>query len=178
MKRALTLSFAVTCVCAWMLLGQQAGQMPKPSPEHEKLDYFVGKWTTTGEMKQTPFMPAGKFTGSDDNEWQPGGFFLILHSTGELPMGKYQELAVMGYSAAEKAYTYDGYNSMGEHETSKGTLEGNTWTWLGEQKMEGKVIKGRFVQQVVSPTSYTFKYDVSVDGGPWTNVMEGKSTKQ
>jgi hypothetical protein len=29
----------------------------------------------------------------------------------------------------------------------------------------------------VSPTSYTYAYDVSIDGGPWTNVMEGKATK-
>ena len=30
----------------------------------------------------------------------------------------------------------------------------------------------------VSPTSYTYKYEISQDGNTWTLVMDGKSTKK
>jgi hypothetical protein len=67
---------------------------------------------------------------------------------------------------------------MGEHDLSKGTISGNTWTWLSpEQEMGGKKVKGRFVLKETSPTSYTYAYDMSVDGGAWTSIMEGKATK-
>ena len=32
--------------------------------------------------------------------------------------------------------------------------------------------------KVVSPTSYTFKYEMSQDGTSWTTVMDGKATKK
>ena len=39
---------------------------PKPGPEHQKLAYYEGKWTTESEIKANPFMPAGKYTSKDD----------------------------------------------------------------------------------------------------------------
>ena len=45
-------------------LGAQAPPQ-KPGPEHKKLDYFVGKWTSTADMKASPFGPGGKMTASD-----------------------------------------------------------------------------------------------------------------
>ena len=32
--------------------------------------------------------------------------------------------------------------------------------------------------KIVSPTSYTFKFDVSVDGTNWMPFMEAKATKK
>ena len=176
MTRA-TFLFAAACLCASTTQAQQPPPTSQPGPEHKRLAYFAGNWTSQGEMKQNPFMPAGKFTSTDHNEWFPGGFFLLLHSTAKSPMGTMNGLAIMGYSAEEKTYTYDAFDSMGSHDVSKGTVEGKTWTWMGESKVEGKVIKGRYVMQELSPTSYSFQYDFSTDGSTWTRVMEGKATK-
>jgi hypothetical protein len=43
--------------------------------------------------------------------------------------------------------------------------------------MGGKVIKGRYTVKVLSPTSYTFKFETASDAGDWNTVMEGKATK-
>jgi uncharacterized protein DUF1579 len=174
-KRSLSAAIFGLFVIANGLLAQ-APQLPKVGAEHKMLHYFVGKWMTEGQMKASPFGPAGKFTSIDRNEMMPGGFFVVLHSDGKGPRGVIKELAVMGYNAEEKAYTYDGFTNLGEHEESKGTVQGDTWTWTNETKMGGKTVKGRFIIKEVSPTSYTFNYDISADGG-WTNVMDGKSTK-
>jgi hypothetical protein len=177
MNRVTISIFALAGVLAGVGLAQQEVQMPKPGPEHTRLAYFAGHWTSEGEMKASPFAPAGKFTSTDENEMLPGGFFLVMRSSGTSPMGPIHSLAVMGYNSEEKVYAYDAFSNMGEHEVSKGAIEGATWTWNGESKYQGQVIKGRFVITEVSPTSYTFTYDFSTDGAHWTRVMEGKSTK-
>ena len=60
---------------------------------------------------------------------------------------------------------------------AKGTLSGDTWVYNGESKMNGKVIKGRFTMKELGPTSYTYKFEMSMDGSKWTDIMDGKSTK-
>ena len=175
MKRMVTVAMFAVLVAGIVMA--QAPPMPKPQPEHQKLHYFVGEWKSEGEMKASPFGPAGKFTSTDHNHML-GDFFLVMNSEGSGPMGAFKEVAVMGYDAKAKKYTYAGYNSMGEHDTSSGTISGDTWTWLSpEQEMGGKKAKGRFILKEVSPTSYTYTFDSSTDGGPWTKVMDGKATK-
>jgi len=160
------------------LLVAQAPPMPKSGPEHQRLRYFVGEWKNEGTMKASPMGPGGKFTGTDHNSML-GDFFLVLRSEGNGPMGATKGIAMMGYDPKEKGYTYDGFDSMGEHDIAKGSISGPTWTWLSpEQEMGGKKIKGRFILKEVSATSYTYSYDMSVDGGEWTNIMEGKATKE
>jgi len=106
-----------------------------------------------------------------------GGFFLISHSDFKSAMGNGSGLAVMGYNAEDKVYTYDEYNSVGEAEHSKGTIDGDTWTWTSEEKMGGQTMKGRFVMKILSPTSYSFKYEMSQDGTNWTTAMDGTAAK-
>lgn len=156
---------------------QNPPQPPKPGPEQKRLDYFAGKWTSELEMKPSPFGPGGKMTTKDHTEWLPGGFFLVTHSTWAGVMGEGTELAVMGYSADEKVYTYDAFNSMGEADHSKGTVNGDTWTWTNTTKMGDKKISGRFIIKELSPASYSFKFEMAPEGGEWATVMEGKATK-
>lgn len=176
MKRAVTLAWILFALVCGRLLAQ-APPLPKPAPEHQKLGYFVGEWKNEGTMKASPWGPAGKFTGTDHNSML-GDFFLVMHSEGTGPMGATKDVAVLGFDAKGKVYTYDGYDTMGMHETSKGTVSGKTWTWYSpEEEMGGKKVKGRFILNEVSATSYTYSYDTSTDGGAWTNMMEGKATK-
>jgi hypothetical protein len=177
MKRALAVMLPAMMMFAQAIAAQKPPQMPKPGPEQKKLAFLVGRWNTEGEMKPGPMGPGGKFTSTDRNEWLPGGFFLVMHSEGKSPMGPSHEVAVMGYDSEQKTYTYDGFDNMGEHDISKGTVEGDTWTWNSESKMGGQMIKGKFTIKVVSPTEYTFKYEMSTDGRTWTTGVEGKSTK-
>jgi hypothetical protein len=67
---------------------------------------------------------------------------------------------------------------MGEFEDSKGTVDGDTWTWTADEKMGGTTMKGRFSMKMTSVTSYNFAYDMSQDGAKWTTVMEGKASKK
>jgi len=152
---------------------------PKPAPELQKLNYFLGQWMSSGDMKPSPFGPGGKFTDSGHGEWMEGGFFLVIHSEFNSPsMGTSKGVAYMGYDPQDKVYTYDAFSSMGENIHSKGTLDGDTWNWTNDMKMGPKTIKTRYTMKILSPTSYTFNFAMSEDGAKWETMMEGKATKQ
>lgn len=176
MKR-FTSTLLVILLCAAFAVAQNPPEQPKRSPELTKLDYFTGTWHLAGDMKASPFGPAGKFTGTEHNQWMEGGFFLLSHADESTPMGKGKGLAIFGYDANDKAYTYQAYNSRGESEHARGTLEGNIWTWTNEQKMGDKLMRGRFTVKTTSPTAYDFKFEMAPEGGDWATVMEGKATK-
>jgi hypothetical protein len=164
----------------WMTLAAAAvAQMdtPKPSPEHKKLDVFAGSWTLDGDLKASSMGPAGKMNETEKCEWMDGDFFLVCHADAKTTMGNGIAVSFMGYSTDDKAYTYREFNSYGEFTESKGSLDGDTWTWTGDDKMGGMVIKGKFIMKMTSPTSYDFTYEMSQDGTKWTLIMDGKATK-
>lgn len=152
--------------------------IPKPGPEHKKLDFFVGHWTSEGDTKPGPMGPGGKFTMQENSEWMDGGYFVVIHSKysgGGMPNGT--STAYMGYDTQEKVYTYDEFNSMGEHIHSTGMLDGDTFTWTSDMKMGPQTMKGRFTMKLTPPSAYAYKFEVSPDGKDWSLVMEGKDTK-
>jgi len=165
---------------AWLVLATAAiaqMEMPKPGPEHKKLDMFAGSWMLDGDMKASAMGPGGKMTENEKCEWMEGGFFIVCHADFKSSMGDGSGLTLMGYSPDDKSYTYREFNSWGEFTDSKGTVDGDTWTWVKDEKMGGTTMKGRFKMTIASPTSYAFSYEMSPDGTKWTMVMDGKATK-
>jgi hypothetical protein len=170
----------VTMCGAWLVLAAVAlaqMEMPKPGPEHKKLDIFAGSWTLDGDMKPGPMGPGGKMTETEKCEWMDGGFFLVCHSDFKGTMGNGSGASYMGYSNDDKAYTYREFNSWGEFTDAKGSVDGDTWIWTSDEKMGGMTMKGRFTVKITSPTTYDFSFEMSQDGTKWTTVMDGKATK-
>lgn len=160
---------------AAIALGQSGP--PAPGPEHAKLDTFAGSWTLEGAMKAGPSSPESKFTESQKCEWMLGNFYVVCHTDYKSGMGDGSAVSYMGYSDEDKAYTYREFNSSGEFEESRGSVDGDTWTWTSDEKMGGKLIKSRFTMKLTSPTSYNFTFEMSRDGTSWNTVMDGKAIK-
>jgi len=178
-------TLARTAVCLVVAAGVQLAaqappaQAPTPSAEHKRLGYFVGRWTTEGEMKPSPMGPGGKVTATESCTWFQGNFAVVCNSEGKTPMGPSKSLGIMSYSAEEKVYTYYGVESspMAMTTVPRGTVEGDTWTYTDEMQMGGQKIKSRVIIKEVSPTSYTFRMEIQGPDGNWTPMMESKSTK-
>ena len=177
MNRTLSTLTAVVILCVAHAIAQTPPPTPKPGPEQKNLNYFAGTWKVTGDLKPGPMGPGGKLTGTERNEWMPGGFFIVSHSSGSSPLGKETGLAVYGYDTDKKTYTYDEFNSVGEVVHATGTFDGKVWTWTSDSPMMGKPTKGHFIVTTTSPTSYTFKFEMSQDGANFATVMEGTGTK-
>jgi hypothetical protein len=172
-------AISVVVLAGFRLASAQAPQPPKPGPEHQKLGYFVGKWTTEGEMKPGPMGPGGKITSSDTCEWFDGRFSVVCHGDGKNPMGPTKSIGILGYSTEEKVYTYSGVDNSNMTMTSvpRGTVQGDTWTYNDESMMGGKKVKSRVIIKELSPTEYTFKMEFQGPDGKWAPMMESKSTK-
>lgn len=163
----------VGCILLLAFAALLPAQESEPGPEQQKLGYFVGAWMLNGDMK-----PGGKFSGTEQNEWLSGGFFVVSHSDTKMSTGDIKGLSVMGYDPDAGAYTYHAFSSTGTIESATGTLQDDTWTWLSESKMNGTAVKTRFTVKEVSGKSYTFKFETSTDGGKaWSKIMEGKAAK-
>jgi len=173
------MGLVVVMMMLWVVAGmaQQPAGPPQPGPEHKKLAYFAGKWTSEGETKPGPFGPGGKFTFTETCEWFTGGFALVCHSEGKFGEATVKGLSVMGYDPSEKTYTYFETNTMGENFFSRGNVEGDTWTWHNEGKMNDKPVRARFTLKQVSADSSTYKFEMASGDAPFTLVMEGKQTR-
>lgn len=157
----------------------QPPQAPKPGPEHKRLQYFVGKWTGTGEMKPGPMGPGGKVTYNDTCEWFEGGFSVICRSEGKGPMGPMKSIGILSYHPEEKVYTYYGTDNSGMTmaTVAKGTVSGNTWTYTDESTFGGQKVKIRATITEVSPKEQTFLMEIQGADGKWVPMMESKLTK-
>lgn len=181
MKRKTSFALGFVLILISVAAVAQMGP-PTPAPELKKLDYFTGNWTTEATVAPGPWGAGGKFSDSDNVEWMKGGFFLLNHSDFSLPAeigGSGTSLAILGYDADKKVYTEQRFDSTGRHVVLTGTIEGDTLTWLGENNYNGMQIKSRFNIKMISPASYTLKYEVSADGGAsWLPFYEGKAAKK
>lgn len=150
---------------------------PQPGPEHKKLAYFVGKWNSEGEEKASPFGPGGKFTGTETCEWFTGNFSVVCHSEGKAPEGSFKAVSIFSYDPAERTYVFFETNNYGENIYSRGTVEGDTWTWNNEFKMGGKPARARYTMKQVSGDVATYKLEMGSGDGPMAVAMEGKQTR-
>ena len=158
-------------------VAQQAAIAPKPSPGHKKLAAFVGTWKDEAEIKPGPLGPGGKMSLTETCEWFTGGFSLVCHAEATGVMGELKTLSVLTYDTEEQVYRSYDLNSVGQSGAAKGTVDGDTWTFDGESKIGGKLIKTRYTIQLPSPDSAVLKAEASVAGGPMTLLMELKGTR-
>ena len=180
MNRYKTIAVGAVLLCSLAAVAQMS--QPTPSPELKKLDYFAGNWTHEATIVPGPWGPGGKFSDNVSSEWMKGNFFLVSHSDFSMPAdmgGSGSGIAILSYDPDKKVYTEDRFESSGRHVLVTGTLNGDTWTWTGENNYNGMTIKSRFTVKMTSPTLYTSKFEISADGGTnWMPFWDGKATKK
>jgi Protein of unknown function (DUF1579) len=176
--RRVSVVFAACVIFVAVSLQAGAPQgSPKPGPEVQKLGYYVGTWNIVGEAKPFGPMPGGKFTSTEECEWYSGGFFVTCHTEGTGPMGQAKGVSFMGYDENEKVYTYHEFTSTGEAIDSKGEVAGDTWNWTAKSMMGDAKISVRVTIKQVSPTEYTFKLEMSQNGGDFSVVEQATAHK-
>ncbi len=150
---------------------------PGVTAHHQAMSFFLGDWTASGTSRISPKSPAAPFTLKEHGEFVTDGYFLESKTSMKSDLGTVNSQRVMGYNVEGKTYTYNVYNSLGEHQVALGHLNGNTWTWNSEEKLNGLVIKGRYTIVETGPNTFTFKSEVAAPKGGWATVMEGKATR-
>lgn len=170
---------AVALFAAPALSAQNPPAPPQPGPAQQKLAYFVGRWTSTGDMKAGPMGPGGKMSGTDVCEWFQGGWHVVCRGEGLSPMGASKSMGILGYDSERQRYTFYGIDNsgMGSGDMAYGQVSGDAWSWEGETMMGGQAVKQRYTIKQLSPDSYSFEFSMSMAGGPWATVVTGTETR-
>lgn len=146
----------------------------KPAPELKKLDLFAGEWKSEAVLYGDAGAPNSKYASTSHAEWMEGGFFLIEHWDFEVDGVKGKELSLKGYDPVRKVYTYHAFTSHGDAFYDTGTVDGDVWTWLRQERSGAQ---GRYTIKITSADSYSFHFESSEDGRHWTTIMQGIATK-
>ncbi len=162
--------------------GAGAMPMPKPSPEMTKLiKTLAGTWNTSEKMEPSEFAPQGGTSkGRAVLRPGPGGLSLVEDYQSEGSTGKFRGHGVFWWDDKAKAYTGIWCDNM----TPKGCDNAGTSKWEGEQlvghmegEMMGKKTTMKGVYSNITPTSFTFTMDSSMDGSPMKRTMTIEYTK-
>lgn len=166
---------AVILICGFtaLLLAQAPPELPKPGPEHKKLEYFLGTWKVESEIKPNKYVPAGKGVTTSTVTLGPGGFSVESRAEGQIPRTD----GIVTYDSQAKVYTEFYVSSVGLVGTGTGTVSGNTWAWMVEDRLAGKAVKGRTTITILSASHYTMKYEMLDANGSYVTILEGTATK-
>src|SRR5271169_2694893 len=167
----------VTCF-AGAAFAQQPNQPPKPAPEQQKLQLWVGEWTYEGESQTTFLGPGEKFTGRMTGRSIMNGFGLESVFNEQSPSGETQRVEVDTYDPVTKSYPYIGVSSDGSFGQGAFRVSGSVATWEGTSMVNGKRYKDRGTDAVAPDgMSSTMHGEISGDGKTWVPLFTYKATK-
>ncbi len=152
-------------------------QAPAPSQQQLAMGYFGGPWKITGTTKISPTSPAVPYNATATGEWIPGNYFLEIKYVTHGPLGDVHMVRMMEYNSSDGVYTYNEYNSLGEHVIAVGKIDGQKWVWKTTKKLNGITTKGRYITTFVTKDAYSIKSEVQKPGGGWLTVTEATATR-
>ena len=141
------------------------------------MGYFAGPWKITGTTRIGPNSPPAEFHATATGEWVPGNYFLEVKAVTHGPLGDIHAVRMMEYNSSDGVYTFNEYNSLGEHVVGVGKIEGQKWVWNTTKKLNGITTKGRYLTTFITGDAYSYKSEVQKPGGGWLTVTEGTATR-
>jgi len=158
-------------------LAQSAASRPQPAPENRQLAVFLGIWKDEAVFSPSPISLAGKMTLIQTCDWFQGGFSLVCHTDTTGFMGEINSVTIIAYDVQAKQYTHFELNSLGYAAISKGSFDAGLWTFTRAYTTGGKTFKIRSTIKLPTADTALMSSEVSVDGGPWSPIMELKGTR-
>jgi hypothetical protein len=148
--------------------------MPQPTAEHRRLQFFVGDWVGDEKLSPSPWGPGGAATGRFTCRLDLEGFYVIQDYVEEKD-GRivFRGHGILGYDAQAQEYCWYWIDSMGfvPAAPSRGTWEGDTLTFQSSSPQG----QGRYVYRIEGERAYHFRLENSFDGGKtFQTLMEGR----
>lgn len=139
-----------------LVLGAACCTAPAAEPPRSALEFFRGEWTIAGQES----------TYRETCEWLPGRGFLACTADDRSQAEPSVSLGIFGYSEAEGAYTYSGFNGSGTQRSLRGSVDEGIWRFHG-QSDRGPDWRRWQVTITPTPAGFRFREEVSQRSGPW-----------
>ena len=155
-----------------------AMQMPKPSPELQKLSFLAGKWTGDETFDPNPMMPkGGKGSGTLSANFDLDNFFMHLELHSKSDMMNYAAHGFIHFDGAKSQFVEHWFDNTGSAHEYTGKLEGDKFVLVGEvESMEGKA-KERITFTKSSTTQLTMVLEMD-EGKGFAKFLTVNYTKQ
>jgi hypothetical protein len=156
-----------------------AQQTPTPGPEHKKLLIWVGDWTYSGVMLETPLGPRTEFNGGFTDQLALNGFYVQGRWKDTLGAG----MEIHGYDAAARGHKAFWFGDDGSRydliETYATDSVSSRFTMTDTN---GKQVLGKAVYKFTQDHSgFSAKWELSMDQGktwvPWMDYTGKKAKK-
>lgn len=174
MNQSITMKTSTLLLLALLFilnLHAQIPDRPKITPEHKKLEAWVGEWKYEGSTRDSPLGPGGKFAGKQTAQMILDGLFLETRAEDKGVYGGkeylYKGVVLQWYDHKTKTYLDHIFTNDGAVRSGVTTVTGNTWTLIGTSiDSQGKSQKTRsFTTFSADGKTWTQKGEVSMDDG-------------
>ncbi|MDP2479048.1 MAG: hypothetical protein Q8W51_14515 [Candidatus Palauibacterales bacterium] len=156
---------------------------PARPPQLEALDAQSGHWVYHGTI--TPARAGGKpssFTWDEHCGWSANRLFLTCSFDNDYAGRTVRSLVVDTWNSQDSTYWHYEMYAVGaggaKPFASKMTIQGDTWTELGENDEHGEKSYDRITYVYASPTRVKVKVEVSPDREHWRTTLEATGVKQ
>jgi len=157
----------VALIC--MLPGIAASQAATRSAEIQRLQFFVGNWGETGQMRDDPSKPFKHIAGGEICKWAAGGYAVTCEEKTAGAGGGWEGVYILSYDAVGKQYHVHGTEKPGSNMHAVGQLEGNRWVWLTDPAPDGSRVRYTFAP--AGSGARTMAVDAGA-GESWSRIVD------
>ncbi len=163
--------WVIGLIVAAAMVSNVSAQPTTRAAEESQLGFFLGKWASEGQSRNSPTGPFSKMTGNETCSWFSGGPSVICRETTKDSNSESDALYILSYDPARKTYAVYGTDNMGTIYSGTGTVDAaGIWKWTAESRSNGTVTPMRYTFKGISGGARTMDVEVS-SKGVWSKIQ-------
>ena len=149
--------------------------MSVPTPAHEALEVFVGRWRANGtsygdgQSADDPRASAVPWTSDESYAWLPGGLFLVHRWDALVGDQPFEGIEILGVDD-EGHYFAELFDDSGNRVEYKVARAGDTWTFADAES--------RATATIEAPGEIAWNWEWRPSGDAWLPLCERSATLQ
>ena len=148
------------------------------SAMRERLGFFVARWSVLNEIMPSPSGGGTTYPGWVECRWFDSHAAIVCEGKDTIDGNETASLSIVGYSPAEKRYTYYNVSSDGPMTVvPQGTINHDTWTYNYDDRVSKRSVKTRVRIVEASTTSYVLTVEILNSAKHWALAERSVFTK-